>query len=500
MVPILSSEQIREADAYTIKQEPIPSYLLMERASKAFVECFLKVYRKKSLIKVFAGVGNNGGDGLAIARMLSARGYIVDVYVIGDPSKGSEDFTTNLDKLPVNPSFLKKEQKLPPIEKKDIIIDGIFGSGLSRPVEGFYAEVIEYINRSGADIVSIDIASGLYADRLPGDGAIIEPSTTISFQFPKLVFFQPDLGKYIGDFHIVDIGLDKKFIEKQVTNFFYLLKEDITEKIPVRRKYAHKGDSGRLRIVAGSKGKMGAAVMASNAALRVGVGLLFVQVPEFGVPILQQSVSEAMVIADAGEEFVKEINVGNEDVVGLGPGLDTKANTVKAIKKFLSSIDNKQKLVFDADAINILALNPELIEKLPEGTILTPHPGEFKRLAGDWEDDFHKLELLRNFCTRYKLNIVLKGAHSAICNEEGKIYFNSTGNPGMATGGSGDVLFGMICGLFSQKLDAWDALVTGVYLHGLAGDLASAELTENAMIASDIIRFLPGAFREVMNI
>ena len=498
MIPVLKSNQIREADAYTIRHEPVNSLFLMERASKAFVQKFLQIYKKKKLVKVFSGTGNNGGDGLAIARLLFEKGYIVDVFILGEPEKGSPDFSENYQRLPVNPKILDKEAEMPVLEPGAVVIDGIFGSGLSRPVEGFYAHVIDHINQSGCSVVSIDIASGLFADQNPGEGSIMIPEATISFQVPKLVFFQPELVRYVGELHIVDIGLDKDFLASVETSFHFLEKKDIQQILPVRKKYAHKGDAGRLRIVAGSKGKMGAAILAAKASLRAGVGLLFVQAPEFGVPIVQQSVTEAMAIPDIGEDFIKEIHAGTEDVIGLGPGLDTKENTKEALKKFLENCKKDQKLVLDADALNILSENKDLLKLLPEDSILTPHPGEFKRLVGAWKDDFQKLEILREFCTNYKINLVLKGAHSAICSKEGKIYFNSTGNPGMATGGAGDVLFGMICGLYSQKISAENALISGVYLHGLAGDLAARQLTEHAVIASDLIDFLPAAMKDIL--
>jgi NAD(P)H-hydrate epimerase len=480
---ILSASQIREADHYTIDHEPIASIDLMERASNAFVEKFLELIKKQKPIHIFCGIGNNGGDGLAIGRMLSGKGWKVSCYVVGDKEKGSEDFKTNLAKLS---DYLELDSisDIPAIQSEDIIIDGFFGSGLTRPIEGKIAEFIEYLNNLPATRISIDISSGLFSDEsLAKRFTAFKPHHTISFQCPKLVFFLPQYHEFVGEWHIVDIGLDASFLEKQLSNFHISDNSELSSLIPVRSKYVHKSNVGKLLVVAGSKGKMGAAALCAQAALRTGVGLINVCVPKCGTSVIQTLVPEAMVIEGKKDDYTTQIP-DTRDTLAIGPGIGTAEETKNALVKFLQS--NNQPVVLDADAINIIA-ESDLISFIPKNSILTPHPGEFKRLAGEWDNDFHRLELLRSICTKYELNMVLKGAYSAVCNTDGEIYFNPSGNPGMATAGSGDVLTGIIASLLAQGLSPFDALRLGVFLHGLAGDLAAKDKGQNSLIASDII-------------
>ncbi len=498
MIPILSSEQIRLADQATIRNEPIASIDLMERASIAFTNKFCHYYNDSVTVGIVSGLGNNGGDGMAIARLLEERSYKVETYVVGNPDKGTPDFKANYDRLDQKPMPLGSSADLKKISGLDVVIDGIFGSGLTRPVTGFYGEVIDFFNESANDIVAIDIASGLFSDQpLSGEGSVIKPSRTISFQLPKLAFFQPELVDYVGEWDIVSIGLDKEFIDDQETDYYFLEAVDVKKLLPSRRKFSHKGDFGRIQIVSGSKGKMGAAAMAGKAAMRSGSGLLFVQSPGCGVEVIHRYVVEGMVLEDPHKDQISEIMTEpGMDAIGIGPGIGTSDITRKAFTKFMEQ-ECDTTLVLDADALNILSENPELFKTLPEETILTPHPGEFRRMAGQWSNDFQKVELLRSFCKKYKVNVVLKGAYSSLCNKKGKVTFNATGNPGMATGGSGDVLFGIITSLAGQGLPCEDALKLAVFVHGLAGDMAAKRLGEQSLIATDIINFLPEAFSSI---
>ncbi|WP_420577295.1 NAD(P)H-hydrate dehydratase [Ekhidna sp.] len=496
MIKILTSEQIRATDQYTIKNEPVCSLDLMERASNAFVMKFLEVNREKRPVKIFCGVGNNGGDGLAIGRLLKEKGWEVYLYVVGKTQKGSDDFKANLNRSELY-AILSDSKDFPTINESDIVIDGLFGSGLSRPIEGFYKEVVEYLNDKKCLKFSIDIASGLYADQpLPSDAIAFRPDYTFSFQVPKLSFFLPEYYPYVGEWQVIDIGLDQSFIQKQETSFYQTELKDIASLFPTRQKFTHKNEVGRLMVVAGSKGKMGAAVLSTEAAFRSGAGLVNVCAPKCGVDILQISVPEAMVIDGKGVNDIQVIPTSDDTVI-LGPGLGTSKKTLEAFENFLRS--TKKPMVIDADGLNLLAKKKSLLKQVPKDSILTPHPGEFQRLVGKWKNDFDKLEQLSGFCQKHEVNMVLKGAYSAICDLNGHIHFNSTGNPALATAGSGDVLTGMIGGFLAQGLAPFDALRLGVYLHGLSGDQAVRELEMPWIQASDIIQFLPNAVGSVMN-
>ena len=497
MIPVLSAAQTRQADAYTIENEPIPSIDLMERASHAFVNKFTELAGRGHRLYIFCGTGNNGGDGLAVSRLLIKQGYDVRVFVVGTPEKGSPDFKINLERLESLTTFniINSESHFPHLDDQDIIVDALFGSGLSRPLEGIYAALVNHINLSKASIYSIDIASGLFADQPPAGEAIIQPLHTISFQCPKASFFHPSSKAYTAQWHIADIGLDQKFIHSLEVFQYYSEPKDFSSLIPHRSKFDHKGDAGRVKIVAGSKGKIGAAVLSARAALRTGAGLLFVQTPVCGRDVLQGSVPEAMVIEDVGTEIIQEIESGDYDAIALGPGLDTREDTRKAVRQFLANTSSP--IIIDADGLNILSLEKELLKLVPPQSILTPHPGEFKRLIGEWRNDFDKIELLRKFATDHQFNVLLKGAYSVVCSSQGVCYYNCSGNPGMATGGSGDVLTGVVASLLGQIKKPFEALYLGVYLHGLAGDLAAEKMGTTGMIASDIIDNLPLAVKKI---
>lgn len=488
---ILSADQIRAADAFTIKNEPIASLALMERASEAFVTKFLGMHPRKQAVCIFCGTGNNGGDGLAIGRLLEGRGWQVRVYIMGDPTKGTPDFKSNFEALPGCEVILEGSD-FPAVDEEEIIIDGLFGSGLSRPLEGRYAALVAYLNTLPNQRVAIDIASGLFADSPMGDDMIaLKADITISFQLPKLSFFLPQNDAKVGSWRVVSIGLDEAFIKKQKTHFYTSEKDELKQLIPKRTTYAHKTQVGRLMIVAGSKGKMGAAILCTRAAFSAGIGLVNVHAPSCGLDILQVAVPEAMVSVDGNEDCISEIPEPSNEVMAIGPGLGTEAQTKKGLETLLASVDSP--LIIDADGINLLASEKRLLKMLPEDSILTPHPGEFKRLVGAWENDYEKLDMLRSFCMEYQVNVVLKGAYSAVCNAKGMIGFNLSGNPGMATAGSGDVLTGIIGALLGQGLQPYDALRLGVYLHGAAGDEAIRGKEVQWLTASHLIEFLPNA-------
>lgn len=458
MIKLLSARQIRDWDAFTIANEPISPEGLMERASNAFVNWFVANFNTSEKIGIVCGKGNNGGDGVVIGKLLVSRSYNVKVFNVGD----------NLE-----------------LNSLTVIIDAIFGSGLTRPAEGMYAEAIRNINASKAIKVAVDVSSGLMMDSHSA-GDIIKADYTITFQVPKLAFMMPENATYVGEWKVVNIGLSPLY--KTESSNFYIDKVSVKK----RDKFAHKGDFGRALLIAGSLGKMGACVLAARAALRSGVGLLTVHVPKCGYTIIQTSVPEAMATVDANEDHFSDAGEANNyDVIGIGPGLGITASTISGLRKVLQA---GKPMVLDADALNILSGSRELLHLIPPGSILTPHPGEFKRLVGDWKNDFERLELQKKLAAQTRSVIVLKGAHTSVASPEGGVYFNSTGNPGMAKGGSGDVLTGVLTGLLSQKYSALDAATVGVFTHGKAGDIAAGKIGENAVLAGDIVENLGQSF------
>lgn len=488
---ILSAKQIREADAHTIKSEPILSIDLMERASSSFCDWFVTKYENSTKVLIIAGSGNNGGDALAIARLLNQKSYYVEVYLASPKKESSPDFLVNLERLPKSISMLDSVEKA---NEFDLIIDGLFGSGLTRAIEGDLGVLIDKINATEKVVVSIDIASGLTCDGIASGNSIIKPTETISFQLPKLSFMLPENDIYVGNWHLVDIGLNNQFIINAFTEYNFQTQEEIASLIKPKNKFAYKGVFGHALIVGGSYGKIGANVLASKACLRSGAGLVTSLLPACGYEIIQSSVPEAMCIT-SGIRDLEPIELDNLEkyaAIGIGPGLGTSS---PALSTMLSLIKLYNKpMVFDADALNLLAENPELLELLPKKSILTPHVGEFNRLVGGYDNSLIRLKKQKEFSKKYKLIMVLKGAHSVISDEEGNSWFNSTGNPGMATAGSGDVLTGMITALLAQNYSSINAARIGVFLHGKAGDLSKVDLGETSILASDIVERISQSF------
>ncbi|WP_019942481.1 bifunctional ADP-dependent NAD(P)H-hydrate dehydratase/NAD(P)H-hydrate epimerase [Dyadobacter beijingensis] len=489
---IFNVEQIRAMDAYTIAHEPITSLDLMERASLAFVRWFCNQYVNTRPIAVFCGKGNNGGDGLAIARLLSAQGYDVQVFIVEYTLNATDDFRQNLSRLGhhLTPRRIHSENDLPQLPKQVVCIDALLGSGLSRPVDGLLSIVIRYLNELSCKVVSVDIASGLYTDQPndPGD-VIVKPRYTVTFQLPKIAFLFPQNAEYAGEWHVVDIGLSSDYIDATETPYYFTDKPEADRRIKPRQKFSHKGTFGHAVLIAGSYGKMGAAVLSGKACLRAGVGLLTMHVPACGYEIMQISVPEAMTTVDEAEKHIsKTPDLSSATAIGIGPGLGQDGATVKALEKVLEQA--KVPVMIDADALNILSANRHLLYKLPANTILTPHPKEFQRLAGDSSNEYERLEKARAFAAKYKVIICLKGANTAVVLPNGEVHFNSTGNPGMATGGTGDVLTGIITSLLAQKYAPADAAILGVYQHGAAGDRAAEARGQTALIASDVVEHL----------
>ena len=498
---IFPSQKIREIDEYTIQNEPILSIDLMERAAeKLFIE--LKNQYSGRPFLVLAGIGNNGGDALAVARMLIKDGF--DVITIILKSKGlSPDATINKKML----SKIKKakiliweeQQQLPEISDDCVILDGLFGTGLTRPLTDNILDLVLQINKLKNETVAIDIPSGLMAENNSENNleGIIKADYTFSFQFPKLAFLFPENKHYVGKWQVLDIGLHEKIITETLTNWHISSLYKIKSMFTGRNKFDHKGIFGHALLIAGSSGKMGAAVLASKACLRSGAGLLTVHVPQKNENIIHISVPEAMVSIDNSEQMFTTLpDLSLFSAIGIGPGIGTHSSTSKIINTLFKKLRHIQ-YVIDADAINILSKFPKMIDNIPNKSILTPHPKEFERLVGKWENDYQKLEMALEFSYKKRVLLVLKGAYTAIVFPNGRCNFNPTGNPGMATAGSGDVLTGIILGLLAQGLSPEKASISGVYIHGLAGDLAKEEVGETSLIASDIVANLGKAFGQI---
>ncbi|MCM8570208.1 NAD(P)H-hydrate dehydratase [Gramella jeungdoensis] len=500
---ILSAEQLSEADKISIEKQGITSEKLMERAATlVFNEIHKRLQGAPIPVKIFCGIGNNGGDGLVVARHLIQHGYHVTVYVVNYSDKRSDDFLSNYERLKevTNdwPKLIKKENDFPDIDTGDFLIDAIFGIGLNRPIEGWVAKLVKHMNDSQAFTLSVDMPSGLFSDKVPGEkAAIIEADYTLSFQAPKLVFFLPETMDYVGDLQIIDIGLDREFLAGLSTKTYLINKDSVLPLYKQRKKNSHKGDYGHVLIAGGSYGKMGSVLLTATAALRTGSGLCSLYIPKCGYEIIQTGLPEAMVLTDPENDMVSDYPEDfDADVVCFGMGAGTDKKSVQALKKLLETSDSP--VVIDADGLNILSANMELLGLLPENSVLTPHPGELKRLIGEWKDDFHKLEMVKAFSKKHKVVVVIKGAHTFTINRE-EIFINNSGNPGMATAGSGDVLSGVITSLIGQSYEPVVAAVLGVFLHGLSGDISSRELGYEGVMAGDIAANIGRAVKDLFS-
>lgn len=499
---VLTNIQIKELDRYTIEHEPISSSDLMERAARALTTAITARWHSETPVKIFAGPGNNGGDALAISRMLCDRGYNVEVYLFNTGSGLSPDCALNRDRIKENPAIRFTEinsQFTPPeLHDTDLVIDGLFGSGLNKPLSGGFAAVVKYINASPADVVSIDMPSGLMCEDNTYNirSHIIRATLTLTLQMPKVAFFFAEYQEFIGEYQVVDISLHPRGLQEAHASYAVSEEQDIRGLLRPRNKFAHKGNMGHALLIAGSYGMAGAAVLATRAALRSGLGKITLLTPARNNDILQTAVPEAILKHDPDEyRFTAPCNPERYDATAIGPGIGTAKETAIALVEQMRR--TATPLILDADALNILGDHRGWIQQLPQNTILTPHPGEMDRLEGNSMESYERLNKARNLATRQHVHVILKGAWTAIISPQGDIRFNPTGNPGMATAGSGDVLTGILLGLLAQGYPPAEACPLGVYLHGLAGDLAAAELGEESLTAGDIIRFLPAAFKKL---
>ena len=487
---ILNSSQLKKVDSLTIKNEPISSFDLMERASKKCFERIVEHFDSKALIfLVVCGPGNNGGDGLIIAELLKKSGRKTEVVLLGEKYSIENETAQNTWKN--SGGVIHRFENLSPLLSiSAIIIDCIFGIGLSKKPEGDFRTAIQKINESQKNIISIDLPSGMTDGKQIDFTSIIKANFTFTFQFPKISFLLEDSGVFVGNWEILDIGLLSETETNEKPIAYLVTKEQIRINFNKRNKFAHKGRYGHACLIGGSYGKMGAMVLATKACLRTGAGITTVIAPKCGYDILQTTAPEAMVRISLGEYHLEEFNLGenNYDAIGIGPGMGTERETANALKYLIQN--SIVPLVLDADALNILSENKTWLHFLPAGSILTPHPGEFQRLVGQWDSSYEMIEMQKEFTFKFQCIVVLKGAYTSITTPGGNLFFNSSGNPGLAKGGSGDTLTGIITALCAQGFSTLEAALSGVYLHGLAADLAIEEINENSLMATDVIEFI----------
>lgn len=498
---IFTAAQIHELDNYTISHEPIKSVDLMERAAKVITRAIMDEWTDRTPVVVFAGPGNNGGDALAVARLLAEANYRVSVFLFNIHNKLSADCAINKQRL-IDGKRLTQFTEVtvnfdpPELTEDMLVVDGLFGSGINKPLMGGFASLVKYINQCPVKVVSIDIPSGLMCEDNSYNihSNIIRADLTLTLQQKKLAMMLADCQKYIGRLRVLDIRLSQEFIDKTASTCSILEESDVRRLLLPRPDHAHKGTMGHALLVAGSYGMAGAAVLATKACLRSGVGKVTVHTPRFNYLIMQTAVPEAVLQMDHEETYFSEsVDSADYDALGIGPGIGQVEATAIAL---IGQIRRTScPIVADADALNILANHQAWMQQLPAGIIMTPHPAEFDRMAGSISNnDYERLVRAQQMAEHIKGYIILKGHHSALCMPDGHVIFNNTGNSGMATAGSGDVLTGIITGLLARGYERGAACQLGMYLHGLAGDLAAKEVGKESLVASDIIRFLPKAF------
>jgi len=503
---ILNASQIREADKYTIENEPISSLDLMERAAGRATKWILRNYFENNIdepsVHVFCGMGNIGGDGLVIARQLDANDVRVKLWLVRFSDKQSDDFKENLNRIPdsIDIVDLENDFDYSAIEKEHLVIDAIFGTGLSRPPEGIAGDVIMGLNSCGAEIVSIDMPSGLYdEDNAENDyKRIINARHTLTFQNPKLSFFLAENEMKAGEVHVLDIGLMQDFIDS-IESEYQLVDPEMAKTLHRKRNtFSHKGTYGHALIIGGASGKYGAVALSAKACLKSGAGLVTVHTSQGGTQIMHNAVKEVMLNSDLESDFISEIpSLSEYKSIGIGPGLGKREETQNAFKQLIQN--SPVPLVIDADALNILAENKTWMAFLPAGSILTPHPGEFSRLADFKGTHYNAIQKQVELSKKHRICILLKGAHSTVTTPIGQVFVNSTGNPGMASAGMGDTLTGIVTGLISSGYTSSESAVLGMYIHGKAGDLALENESVESLIASDLTNYLGRAFQGLSN-
>ncbi len=506
---LVTAEEMQRIDKTTIEEIGIPGMVLMENAGRAVAEKIMDlVPEPTSQVWIFSGKGNNGGDGFVIARYLSESGYPVRVWLLAEPGGFMGDAAIHLhviQNLGLCIQHIQDIQELDslPWEEADLMVDAVFGTGLRGPVRGFAVDVIESINRCSCPVIAVDIPSGLNADTGVAEGSCIHATHTITIGLPKRgLLFSP----YVGRWEVVDIGFPDAVVQQQGIQVRLIESKDVRDYLPARPAHAHKGTFGRVLVIAGSAGLTGAAALCSEATLRAGAGLVTLGTPATLNPILETKLTEVMTLplseTDKGtlsmdaEQVIREFSA-RVDVLAIGPGLSVHPETAMLIQKLCTTME--KPCVIDADGLNALSQKRELLELLSPQTVLTPHMGEMARLLGTDIAEVRRdpIALVQEFAQKYEITLVLKGAPTVIACADRSVWVNPSGNPGMATAGTGDVLTGMIAGLMAQGLEPKDAAILGVYLHGYAGDIAARKLGMHAMLAGDLLAAIPDAWRDL---
>jgi len=510
---ILTSAQMKDIDRTAIETIGIPGIVLMENAGLRVVRALRTRFPKPEdeEIVIVAGKGNNGGDGFVVARHLFNSGARPEVLLLAAGEEVKGDAAVNLAValrlgIPVtevrSPADWKKVRVK--VFHAGVIVDALFGTGLLKPLDGLFALAVEDINRSAAFKLAVDIPSGLSADTFETIGPSVKADLTVTLAAPKIAHIFPPASERVGDIVVAPIGIPPFLFDKPELRLELLDEAAVRPFFGKRKKDTHKGSYGHLLIVAGSLGKTGAAALAGKAALRLGAGLVTVATPLAALPAVAKSMAELMTEPLEGtpegtvarEALPRALElVKGKTAVLVGPGLTTHPSTSAFVLGLLPKI--KSPVVIDADGLNIVASRPDVLDRLRGRAVLTPHPGEFARLAGRTNAEVvkHRLELAPEFATRHGVTLVLKGYRTLIAAPDGRVFVNPTGNPGMATGGTGDVLAGMIAAQIVQERDILGAVLSAVYAHGLAGDVAADRLGEKSLTAGDIIRFLPPAVK-----
>lgn len=498
---ILNASQLSDLDQFSCKEQHISSWELMERAAgMAYEELKIHITSDVRKIKILAGSGNNGGDGLAIAYFLAEDAYDVDVYLVNFTSSRSEDNQKNLERLKKQSKCkieeIDENSKLPSFDSQDIVIDSIFGVGLNRPMPDFVQNLIKSVNENSPKTFAIDVPSGMYMHQSPEEGEqVFRSDITLTFQTPKFSLYLPDYSGFVGDIKIINIGLSEERLEQMSAETVFVDSNYAKRLLKCRSRFSHKGTYGHAVIVGGSQLMLGSVLLSASSCMRSGVGKTSVMMPSRGHDALLQYLPEAMLINNKSENFISYEDLDFQpDAVGIGIGIGKSNHAQKALESWLEN--STQPLVIDADALNLIAEHKDVLHKIPKKSILTPHPGELQKLVGSWKDDFEKLEKIKELSKKHDLIVLAKDAYT-LCVYRNEVFVNSTGNSGMATAGSGDVLTGLITGLLAQGYSSLNAAVLGAYIHGFAGDLVSDKTSEESLIASDLINYFGYTFSKL---
>ncbi len=493
MLPLLTSSDIRRADAWTIENEPVLSVDLMERASRAFVGWFLNHFPdKQTTITVYAGTGNNGGDGLAIARMLHHHQYKnINVRIARFSDKSTADFDVNLQRL--QQCDITINELYPgvdfPVDDSEVIVDALLGSGLNKPLHTDFKRLVDYINVLGRLVVAVDVPTGFFTDgEIPADATVLHADLAITFQQARINFLLPEAKHYVKCWEAVNIGISEQFAKSLNSPYHYVEQKDIREILKPRKPFSNKGTYGHVLVIAGEPQTMGAALLSSAAATYAGAGLTTACIPASGLTALNSFMPELMAIVREGDTL-PTISWDKYGTVAFGPGLGTHDNALELFSYLLTNYT--KPVLIDADGLNLLAKNSTLWPSIPQGSILTPHMKEFDRLFGEHNSWWARLQTAKREATERKLYIVLKNDYTITATPEGMLYFNSTSNAAMATGGMGDVLTGIIASLLAQGYSPEQACLAGVFIHGKAGDELALPNKLNVVMPGQLARQLP---------